>query len=91
MSTSDEFGTADNGTEQGTNGNVGDTPPGTGDQSKVASEEDADTPGLADLSGTGGGLSSGVSSGLFGPAVAGAALDEGESDGKTESPDEDAR
>jgi hypothetical protein len=89
MATNDEFGTVNNGTGQGTNGNPDGTPVGADDQSGVGLEEDAETPGLADLSGTGGGLSSGVSSGLFGASVAGAALDEVESEGDRGSPDED--
>ena len=89
MATNDEFGTADNGAGQGTNGNPDGTPLGADDQSGPGLEEDAETPGLADLSGTGGGASSGVSSGLFGAAVAGAALDEVESEGDHRSPGED--
>ena len=66
------------------------TPLGANRLGSTGPVEDADTPDLSDTSGTGGGLSSGISSGLFGPAVAGPALDEVESAEVNESSDEDA-
>ena len=97
MATNDNFDLVDNSPGQGTNATPSETPLGAKGPGSAGPEEDADTPDppdppdLADTSGTGGGLSSGISSGLFGPAVAGPALDEVESEGETESSNEDAR
>ena len=94
VATNDDFDLVDNSPEQGTNATPSETPLGAKGPGSSGPEEDADTPDtpdLADTSGTGGGLSSGISSGLFGPAVAGPVLDEVESEGETESPNEDVR
>jgi hypothetical protein len=91
VATSDDFDSVDNGPGQGTNATPSETPLGTNSPGGTSPEEDAGTPDLADTSGTGGGLSSGVSSGLFGPAVAGPALDEVESERDTEPRNEDPR
>ena len=82
MATDDDFDLVDNSPGQGTNATPSETPLGAKGPGSRGPEEDADAPDLADESGTGGGLSSGISSGLFGPAVAGPALDEVESEGE---------
>lgn len=89
MVTNDDFDLVDNSPGQVTNATPSETLLGTNSPGSAGPEEDADTPNLADTSGTGGGLSSGISSGLFGPAVAGPALDEVESEGDTELSSED--
>src|SRR5436309_11662083 len=94
VATNDDFDLVDNSPGQVTNATPSETPLGANSPGSAGPAEDADrpdTPDLADTSGTGGGLSSGISSGLFGPAVAGPALDEVESEGETESSNEDAR
>jgi hypothetical protein len=90
VATNDDFDLVDNSPGQVTNATASVTPLGANGPGSAGPEEDADTPDLADTSGTGGGLSSGISSGLFGPAVAGPALDEVGSAEVTESSDEDA-
>jgi hypothetical protein len=91
VATNDDFDLVDNSPGQVTNATPSETPLGANSPGSTSSEEDACTPDLADTSGTGGGLSSGISSGLFGPAVAGPALDEVESEGDTESSHKDPR
>lgn len=90
MATNDDFDLVDNSPGQVTNSTPNETPLGANGPGGAGPEEDADSPDLSDTSGTGGGLSSGISSGLFGPAVAGPALDEVESAEVNESSDEDA-
>jgi len=91
MATNDDLDLVDNSLGQVTNATPSETPLGANSPLSTGSEEEAGTPDLADTSGTGGGLSSGISSGLFGPAVAGPALDEVVSEADTESSSEDAR
>jgi hypothetical protein len=91
VATNEDLDLVDKSPEQVTSAAPSETPLGANGPGSAGLEEDADTPDLADTSGTGGGLSSGISSGLFGPAVAGPALDEVESEGDNESSSEDAR